>query len=161
MRIISHRGNLHGPVYKDENKPSVVEAAWAAGFDVEIDFWRYKNRFWLGHDNPQYNVSFSWINHYGHIYNDNHLWIHCKNLDAIEYLINRNNQHLAFFWHQTDNFTLTSNNKIWTFPNKEVCNNTVLVDKNLFHDYNITPHKNIFGVCTDYPVKLKEHTSNV
>ena len=31
------------------------------GFDVEMDIWFSKGKWLLGHDSPEYEVTFSWI----------------------------------------------------------------------------------------------------
>ena len=63
MRIISHRGNIRGPVPGRENAPSYIDCALGNGYDVEIDVRVVNNEIWLGHDEPQYKVSFNWIFH--------------------------------------------------------------------------------------------------
>ena len=56
MLFISHRGNLNG-INKDlENKPSYILKALDEKFDVEVDIWFKKNKFYLGHDNPKYEI---------------------------------------------------------------------------------------------------------
>ncbi len=35
MRIISHRGNIEGPIPEKENCPEYINSALAQGFDVE------------------------------------------------------------------------------------------------------------------------------
>ena len=53
------------------------------------------------------------------------------------------------FWHEGDDFTLTSNNVIWTYPNKEVTDRSIIVCKTL--DETIEYSKmNIYGICSDY-----------
>ena len=37
MKYISHRGNLNGPISRDENNPFYIDAAIFAGYEVEID----------------------------------------------------------------------------------------------------------------------------
>ena len=39
MKLISHRGNLSGPIPESENNPSYITNAINKGFDVEVDFW--------------------------------------------------------------------------------------------------------------------------
>jgi hypothetical protein len=40
-----------------ENKPIILKAI-KLGYDVEIDIWVIDGAFYLGHDEPQYNVIF-------------------------------------------------------------------------------------------------------
>jgi len=57
------------------------------------------------------------------------------------------NKKIHYFWHQNDNFTLTSKNIIWTYPNQQTYDNSIIVlnDKQ-------TPPAICFGICTDYPL---------
>lgn len=141
MKIISHRGNLFGPDVENENRPEYIENALELGYDVEVDLWLENGQLYLGHDNPEYSINLKFIE------KDN-LWIHAKNLGAL-YLLT--NTQLHYFWHQNDDFTLTSKNYIWTYPNKEYTNRSVLVTFN----QNIDEYRNLdlFGICTDYGKK--------
>jgi hypothetical protein len=52
-----------------------------------------------------------------------------------------------YFWHQEDDFTLTSSGYIWTFPNKQVTNESIIVDfSQNWKDKNYS----CYGVCVDY-----------
>jgi len=136
MKIISHRGNISGPNPSKENNPEQISKVLKLGFDCEIDVWFVDGYFYLGHDNPHYKIEYSFLNQPG-------LWIHCKNLEALGYVpINSN-----YFWHEEDDYTLTSKRYIWTYPNKKVDTNCIIVDNN--QDW-IKKNYNCFGVCTDY-----------
>ena len=75
MILISHRGNLLGPVPEEENTPNYIDKAISEGFDVEIDVW-FKDKTWyLGHDYPTYKIEINWL-----LEREPKLWIHCKNL---------------------------------------------------------------------------------
>jgi hypothetical protein len=144
VKVISHRGNLYGPNGKDENKPSQILLAIQKGFDVEIDLWVEDNRIFLGHDYAQHEISIDLLRDY-----QDRLWIHCKNLEAIEFLkffLPDSN----FFWHQNDDFTLTSQGYIWTYPGKQTMESSVIVD------LSETPQipTFLFGICTDYPERV-------
>jgi hypothetical protein len=138
MKIISHRGNLNGPNKEDENKMSYIENSLISGYDVEIDLWYVNGELYLGHDEPTYKTSMEFISKPG-------LWIHAKNLEAL-YQLTKTDLH--YFWHQNDDFTLTSKNIIWTFPDKEVTNNSVIVT--LENNTNKFLNLDIYGICTDY-----------
>jgi hypothetical protein len=144
IKTISHRGNIYGPDRDNENTPSQILLAIQKGFDVEIDFWSEDNRLFLGHDYPQHEIPINFLRD-----NKDRLWIHCKNLEAIEFLkyfLPDTN----FFWHQSDDFTLTSQGYIWTYPGKEVTEHSVIVD--LTDSPKATA--STFGICTDYPEKV-------
>ncbi len=147
MRIISHRGNLSGPDPDNQNHPDQVLKVLKTGLDCEIDVWRVDDEFYLGHDEPQHLIDAKFLRNSG-------LWVHAKNLDVlnnIPFSKTKDGSFLSndvrFFWHQADDFTLTSNGLIWTFPNKEVCEKSIIVDNNRnWRQKNY----NCFGVCTDY-----------
>jgi len=126
-----------------ENSPAYILDAISAGFDVEIDCWVIENNIFLGHDNPQYQINFNFLQ-----LNKDRLWIHCKNLNAMEFFINKD---FNFFWHENDQYTLTSNKYIWTYPLKKYSKNSILVDLDL--NYLKLQTKIPYGVCTDYPKK--------
>jgi hypothetical protein len=64
MILIAHRGNITGPIPSLENEPSYLSDAINEGFDVEIDLWFVNNQLYLGHDNPQYKIEYSWFREY-------------------------------------------------------------------------------------------------
>jgi hypothetical protein len=140
MILISHRGNLIGPLPGRENSQSYIQEALNKGFDVEIDVWVKDNNLWLGHDYPQYPVDEMFL--YLH---RNHLWIHCKNPEAINYFTNKLKL-FNYFWHQKDDITLTSLNYIWVYPGKQPIKNSIAVMPEIYKD-NISQ---CIGVCSDY-----------
>jgi len=146
IKIISHRGNLSGKT-TDENKTSYIDAAISESFDVEVDVWMVDNTLYLGHDEPQYKISSEWIEK-----RKNFLWIHAKNKDALSFCLN-NNFHV--FWHNTDDYTITSRGYVWAFPGKYVSGNLCVgVLPELHWTISETYLQNFFGVCTDYPTKF-------
>ena len=74
--IISHRGNIDGPSSL-ENHPNQIDKALSLGYHVEIDVWFENNRFYLGHDYPEYEVS-------SVFFKKNNLWCHAKNIPALK-----------------------------------------------------------------------------
>ena len=105
--------------------------------DWALDVWVNKEGIFLGHDNPNYKVDRDFF------YNQR-LWCHAKNLEALEYLLSINTK---CFYHNIDDYTLTSNGLIWTYPGENVNNKSIIVD--LSKDWN-TKNYNCFGVCVDY-----------
>jgi len=135
MKLISHRGNLSGPS-EYANDPNQIKAVLNMGYDCEVDFWFVNNKYYLGHDKPNFEIKKSFLE-------KRNLWIHCKNLQALEKVPRKSN----YFWHQTDDFTLTSHGYIWTFPGKNVGKKSVLVDHNKeWYKLDYKCH----GICTDY-----------
>lgn len=144
MKIISHRANLDGPS-KYENSMQSIEIALSKGFDVEIDVWFLDGSFFLGHDYPQDLVSIEFLR------NPN-LWIHAKNLKSLEMMCEKI-PFGNFFWHQTDDFTLTSKKYIWTYPGKMTTSRSIIVITP--DDRDFEKYSNCFGICTDYPEEAK------
>ncbi len=139
MKIISHRGNLDGINHQLENEPSHISNILKTSIDCEIDVWHDAGVYYLGHDYPKYKIESKFLLQKG-------LWCHAKNLNALEKMLEIG---ANCFWHQADDFTLTSNGYIWTFPQKIVGNKSVIVDNNSNWK---TKNYQCFGVCSDYVV---------
>lgn len=137
MIKIAHRGNINGPSHK-ENQTSYLMDAVNAGYDVEFDLWKINDLLWLGHNGPEYLIKETFLLDIGHA-----AWIHCKNLDALHFL-NTTFPQLNYFWHQEDDYTLTSQGFIWAYPGKEATDRTVLVDLD-----GTSNKTNIYAICSD------------
>ena len=148
MKIISHRGNLSGANPLRENSVDYIEEAIAEGFDVEIDLRVEDDEFYLGHDDPQYFVTVSWLKKYRDI-----LWIHCKNREALEKL-STSMVEFNYFWHESDSYTITSKGIGWTLVNKKPYSKSVIVlpEISSIGDEYI---KQSYGICTDKPLFYK------
>lgn len=151
--MIAHRGNTNGPNILEENRPEYIEAAIAQGYDVEIDirYDTFDNKFYLGHDESQYNIDLWWLDKY-----KDYLWIHCKSIEAL-YRFAYTGE-FNYFWHQQDDFTLTSKNYIWTYPGKTYTPKSVIVMPELnmdIVDFIDNSKYNCYGICTDYIRDLK------
>ena len=149
MKIIAHRGNINGQDIESENSPLHLNNAIQQGFDVEVDVWVIGDDIFFGHDGPQYAVNQAYIADIGP-----RGWFHCKNLGALEYFKDNLNS-LNYFWHQEDDFTLTSQGYIWTYPGKDITKNSIVVMPERVK--NSIPDKTIpYGVCTDFCLQLAE-----
>jgi len=144
MILISHRGNINGRIESSENEPTYIDLAISKGYNIEIDVWFINNMLFLGHDKPLYNIQIKWI-----LARNKKLWIHCKNLEAINYF--RKYDGLNYFWHENDTITLTSLNYIWAFPGKQPIENSIAVMPEIYND-NIS---RCVGVCSDFIKKYK------
>jgi len=146
MRLIAHRGNTNGKFESYENEPSYIDMAIEKGFDVEVDVWvlpEHKNTIFLGHDKPQYGVTFKFFQE-----RITKLWVHCKNIEALKYFQEHNVlKHTHYFWHQEDDVALTSFNFFWTYPNKQLTEHSVCVMPEL---NNQEVPDFVHGVCSDY-----------
>ena len=139
MIFISHRGNINGAIKKRENTVSYINEALSLGFNVEVDVWYKNNSFYLGHDNPKTKINTKFLK------NEN-LWCHAKNFEAIE-MLKKNNLH--FFWHQKDDYTLTSKGIIWTYPGKKLFKNSINLMPEI-QEKKFSFRKKYLGICSDY-----------
>lgn len=157
MIIISHRGNTTGPGSCIENHPASIDTAIELGFDVEIDLWVTDElELFLGHDYPEFQIQLSWLTSRQHT-----IWVHCKNMGALEFLTNYKNS-LRFFFHQTDDYVLTSQGDIWVYPGKLPPKNSIIVLPELSQDWNenLKLDENLYGICTDFPVAVSRAQKN-
>lgn len=141
---------MSGPDKFNENHPNQILKAISLGFDCEIDLWVVDNKLVLGHDLPQYQIDKDYL-----ATNSKQLWIHSKNLEALLWLTSTN---YVYFWHQDDDFTLTSNNYIWTYPGKELTDKSICVLPELkINDFNLIKNLPCYGICSDYVKFITNH----
>jgi len=136
MILISHRGNAYGPKPELENNPQYILSA-AEEFFVEVDVWKIKDLWFLGHDGPEYEVA------EGFLKNKKFL-LHAKNLDALKSLIEMDTH---CFWHQKDNYTISSRGVIISYPGYAVGENVICMKPELLSMDTIYDS---YGICSDY-----------
>lgn len=143
MKIISHRGNIRGPVPGRENAPSYIDCALGNGYDVEIDVRFVYDEFWLGHDIPQYKVSWNWL-----FQRQDNLWIHCKNAEAAKRC-----HVFQSFCHSSDPFSYTSRGQIWVHDFRNNIDDKTIIPLLSNGDVEQFAHlyQDAYGICTDYP----------
>ena len=149
MKLIAHRGNINGPNQEMENNPDYILNTLRFGYDCEIDVHLINNELYLGHDLPQYKINIDFL-----LKNQDKLWIHCKNMEALV-LLNEYKE-LNIFWHESDKYTLTSKKYIWSYIGVETKKNIICVMPELAY-YNYIEviktkiiNNELYGVCTDY-----------
>lgn len=141
MILISHRGNINGINKKEENQIDYIKNAIFKGFDVEIDVRSHKGKLYLGHDEPDVLIDAEFLN-------NKKFWCHAKDIDALKMLKELN---CTFFWHDNDDYTLTSNGYVWTFPGKKLIAHSICVlPERGNYDYF-----NCAGICSDFIEKYK------
>lgn len=142
MKFISHRGNISNKNISSENNPDQIEYCIKNLYDVEIDIRHINGLWFLGHDEPQYQISIQWLTKLAA-----KLWIHCKNIEALDEL----SKYDLFncFWHNTDDYTLTSKNIIWAYPGKTLTSRTVCVLPETVNSFSIENLKLCYGICSD------------
>jgi len=149
MYFIAHRGNMEGPSPEYENKPNYIVGGLHAHswLHCEIDVWVMAGDIFLGHDAPQYRVNEEFLI-------NARIWCHAKNLAAFEKMLD--NPLIHCFWHQEDDFILTSRGYIWTFPGQPLADKSIWVlpeVTNFSYSFENTP-KHV-GICSDYIARFK------
>jgi hypothetical protein len=149
MIYIAHRGLYQGPSTDRENHPDQIMDAIKKGYQVEVDIWFVNRKLMLGHDAPLYEIQDDFIN-------SRKFWIHCKNVEALHYFTTHISEKYNYFWHENDQYTLTSKNYIWTYPGKELTDMSIMVMPE-YIDHTLENTKNVicYGICSDYIEKIK------
>jgi hypothetical protein len=180
--IISHRGNLDGPDKYTENHPDTLQAALNLGYGIEFDVWFEDGQWALGHDQPQYAVTFEYLLNLGHGGYREYpkVWMHLKNLKAIQEMNNINAygcagdddirqpaKHINYFWHQSDDVTITNHGHVWVHPNVHTIpyGSVWVVPETKskvagMYDYENPNWTRASFVCVDYPNAVKQTLSN-
>lgn len=140
MIFIAHRGNTEGPDPDNENTCPHIDRALHMGFECELDVWvDGAGKVLLGHEFPENEVSLHWLEE-----RSDKLWIHCKNVEALAFFLDAN---VNCFWHESDQYTITSRGWIWTYPGypprggKAVC---------VLPESNALPTIGFSAICSDY-----------
>tara|TARA_B100001939_G_C16843160_1_gene574052 strand:- start:577 stop:1008 length:432 start_codon:yes stop_codon:yes gene_type:complete len=136
MILISHRGNLNGIQKENENNPKYILQAIQKNFQVEVDVRFEKNNFYLGHDFAQFKIDKDFLM-------DTKIWCHAKTPEA---LIALKDIGAHYFWHQEDDYTITSKGYFWTYPNKKLLPNSICVLPEQA-DYE---KFDCIGICSDF-----------
>lgn len=140
VKLIAHRGNTNGPDKNNENTQKYIINTINNGYDCEIDIWKIDDKLFLGHDEPTYETDIQFLTKYS-----DKLWIHCKNIQALSYL--NSIDILNVFWHENDQYTLTSKKIIWSYPTSEILENCIIVMPEL-NNFNI--NSKCIGICSDF-----------
>ena len=136
MYLISHRGNLNGIDKDDENNPDYINQAISRGYDVEVDVRYESGQFFLGHDFNQFQVKDDFLL-------NNKLWCHAKTNEAL-IALDRIKAH--YFWHQEDDYTITSKGFFWTYPGKKLLQKSICVLPERANYDKI----DCLGICSDF-----------
>lgn len=144
MILIAHRGNLDGPNPEYENSLPYIEEAIRQGYDVEIDLRMKDGKLYLGHDVAQHAVGPGFLFKYA-----TSLWVHCKDRKSLEFMIRED--FCNFFWHDTDDYTITSKGFVWAYPGKHpVENKCVMVMPERHWKLEDISVFRTHGVCSDF-----------
>lgn len=140
MHYISHRANLDGPNPERENHPDYISNALKQGFEAEIDVWYLHKKYYLGHDQPTYDVKLKFLQ-------NTQLWLHCKTIETLQ-KVKQEVQDTEYFFHDNDDCTLTSGGHLWVYPRNLTVNaDSIAVMPEKVPNWNVS---RAGGVCTDY-----------
>ena len=136
MILISHRGNVKGPIDHLENTEVYIQKA-KESYYVEIDVWKIKDNWMLGHDKPENPTSEDFIS-------QKHLLLHAKNLEAFKAMLELG---LHCFWHQDDSYALTSRGLIVSYPGFAAGKEVICMRPELLSMDTIADS---YAICSDY-----------
>lgn len=142
--LISHRGNVNGPNFLLENTPDYIDAALKQHYLCEVDVWKINDKLYLSHDEPLANKE---IDEEYLIERARDLIIHCKNIESLQFFHSHEIE-FHYFWHQKDDYTLTSKGWIWAYPDKKVEMSGLTIA--VMPELNDTDVSNFTGICSDY-----------
>lgn len=152
MKFISHRGNLNGPNSCEENTIVAIQNALNEGYECEIDIngvWDKIDGVYLGHDKLQEYVYISFLE-------NPKLWVHCKNEQALKLMWQHcylGGKKINYFYHDKDDYTITSNGNIWCYPGKYISGSIAVLPENIEYPLNVfnayNKYFNVGGICSD------------
>lgn len=151
MYIIANRGNVSG-LSINENSIDQILTALAEGFDVKIDVRSADGYLFLGHDEPQEMLPQWLMDKF-----NSSLWVHCKDIDAL-YLVSTLYPNSNYFYHQSDDATVTSKGYFWTYPGKPITEKSILVLPETLpdHESDSLINNNPYGICTNDPFRYEK-----
>src|SRR5271157_406324 len=151
--VISHRGNTIGPnsARYGENHPQSIAYACSLGYKCEFDVRYLDGQFWLGHNEPQYQVDVDFFDDEAY-FNSDRYYVHCKNIEALFQLKDKKNIH-AFYHTNEDVVLMTNSNLLWSYPRKDVLltEHSIAVLPEIVKEWQGLDK--VMGVCSDYPLE--------
>lgn len=142
MILISHRGNINGANPDSENCPDYVFEAIRLGYDVEVDVWKVGDKWFLGHDAPEYEVDINSLP-------IDKIWFHAKDMESFISLF-YSGAHV--FYQTTEVVVVTNKGHLWYHTGHVsmygIC---VLPEKNGFLVFDTSS-----GICSDYIERFKK-----
>ena len=146
MIFYAHRGNTNGPSMF-ENEPHYLTQAINQGFMVEVDVWCVKGDLWFGHEWPEHYVRQEWLQKYAM-----KCIFHCKNIEAVQ-AMQQAGYH--FFWHQEDEYTITSAGYVWVYPSRPFPKSPLYIACEPDATDLPATWLDIHGICSDYVTELR------
>lgn len=155
MIYIAHRGLYLGPDKEKENHPDQISLALEQDYDCEIDVHVVNNKLYLGHDEPIYEVDEYWLR-------NSRFWIHAKNKETLLWFYKCKNWKYNYFWHENDQYTLTSKGFIWTHPNSKLLSISIMVmPEYVDNTLNNAVEARCFAICSDFVQDIKTKRESI
>ena len=149
MILISHRGHINGINREQENHPDYLRQALNLGYHIETDLWVMEGgKLFLGHDGPTHPITESFFKDF----DSTKMIYHAKNDQALLFLSQQKDLH--YYWHEDDDYTLTSKGLIWVHCfNGKLLPGSICVLPEVRKD-NLGL-ENCAGICSDFVEKYK------
>ena len=150
---ICHRGNLHGPVKELENNFGVLIQRSLHGYHVEVDVWYWEKNLWLGHDRPEYKITFDWL------LSSKRRLIHAKDGATFEYLLQESGKRAAdlhIFYHTEEDYVLTNKGLVICYPGKPLLEGSLCMMPERA-TYRQEDMQKCFSVCSDRRDAVSSH----
>ncbi len=146
-KLIAHRGNTNGKNPERENSPEYIMEALNKGYHVEVDVHSKDGYLYLGHNEPKYKVKQKLLRF-------DRIICHAKDKEAFQIMLEDGEIHC--FWHENDDYTITSKGLVWVFPSKPLLPNSVCVLPENSTTENIEGIENCYAICSDHVEELYE-----
>ena len=146
-QFLCHRGNYETKFVPDENRPDIVDRRIRDGYGVELDLWFRDERYWLGHDEPQYQISFEWL-----LYNLSKKYIHCKDGPTFEHMLlrcGREGYSPNLFYHTNEDYALTTRGDVICHPGKALLEGSINMMPEMGSAKPKEEREKAFAVCSD------------
>ena len=150
--LISNCGNTNGINLEKQNTIDYVQSAIDENFIVVVDVWKNRNNnLFLGTYEPSYLVDLNFLK-------KETIICRAKTLNTFEYLL-LNNIHC--FMDGKDDFILTSQKLIWTYPGKQIVFNSIInMPEYLLPDISSILPLRCKGICSNYIQGIKKQLEN-
>jgi len=138
MRLVSNRGNTTGPNPMRENSPAYILETLQKGFYVKIDVTVVDKVIFLG---AYFTVNLDFIQNEKII---------CQASDGLTLHFLMSNQIHCFF-QQKDNYSITTQGWIWTYPENILTPLSICVMPEWFlKDVQEASKLKCYGICSNY-----------
>lgn len=138
MRLISHRGNTLGRNIFEENTIPYINKAISEGFEVEIDLWYVNEKYYLGHDSAENEISISELQ-------KDKVLVHCKNVECLMQL----KEEFNCFFHESEKIVLSSSGDVILHVDYGTLESAIAI----VPERNCAKKEDLLkcsGVCSDY-----------